>query len=82
MATKTVSRPSAKPSNGYGSNNNPNNLAVDSNADNDRETWYIVIIIILLVLFMIIIPLIIDVYVESKMALIRAEKAIQKLENK
>ena len=57
-------------------------MAVDSDADNDRETWYIIIIIILLVLFMLIIPLIIDIYVESKMALIRAEKALQKMESK
>lgn len=57
-------------------------MVVGSNADDDRETWYIIIIIILLVLFMLIIPLIIDVYVESKMALIRAEKALQKLESK
>ena len=57
-------------------------MAVDSHANDDRETWYIIIIIILLVLFMLIIPLIIDIYVESKMALIRAEKALQKLESK
>jgi hypothetical protein len=57
-------------------------VVVDSHADDDRETWYIIIIIILLVLFLLIIPLIIDVYVESKMALIRAEKALQKLESK
>ena len=82
MATKTVSRPSAKPSNGYGSHNYPDPVAVDSHANDDRETWYIIIIIILLVLFMLIIPLIIDIYVESKMALIRAEKALQKLESK
>ena len=57
-------------------------MALDSHANDDRETWYIIIIIILLVLFMLIIPLIIDIYVESKMALIRAEKALQKLESK
>jgi len=82
MATKTVGRSSAKPSNGYGTHNYPNPVVVDSHADDDRETWYIIIIIILLVLFLLIIPLIIDVYVESKMALIRAEKALQKLESK
>ena len=57
-------------------------MAVGDNVDNDRETWFIWIIILLLVLFMLIIPLIIDVYVESKMALIRAEKALQKMESK
>ena len=57
-------------------------MAVGDDVDNDRETWFIWIIILLLVLFMLIIPLIIDVYVESKMALIRAEKALQKMESK
>ena len=52
------------------------------NDGDDREALYILIIIILIVAFLLIIPLVIDVYFESRVALIRAEKALQRVEAK
>ena len=57
-------------------------MGVDNNDGDDREALYILIIIILIVAFMLIIPLVIDVYFESRVALIRAEKALQRVEAK
>ena len=55
---------------------------MDHDDGDDREALYILIIIILIVAFMLIIPLVIDVYFESRVALIRAEKALQRVEAK
>ena len=57
-------------------------MGMADNDGDDREALYILIIIILIVAFMLIIPLVIDVYFESRVALIRAEKALQRVEAK
>ena len=57
-------------------------MGVDNNDDNDREGIYVLIIIVLIVALLLIIPLVIDVYFESRVALIRAEKALQRVESK
>ena len=57
-------------------------MGVDHDDGDDREALYILIIIVLIVAFMLIIPLVIDVYFESRVALIRAEKALQRVEAK
>ena len=57
-------------------------MGVGNDNGNDRENLYISVIIVLLVLFMLLIPFMVDVYYESRLALIRAEKALQKVESK
>jgi hypothetical protein len=57
-------------------------VGVGNDDGNDRENIYISVIIVLLVLFLLLVPFVIDVYYESRLALIRAEKALQKVESK
>ena len=82
MAKTSASNQNRKPSSGYGSYQPPDPMGVGNDNGNDRENLYISVIIVLLVLFMLLIPFMVDVYYESRLALIRAEKALQKVESK
>ena len=82
MATKAKTGQNSKSPSNYGAYNNTDAVGVDHDDGDDREALYILIIIILIVAFMLIIPLVIDVYFESRVALIRAEKALQRVEAK
>ena len=57
-------------------------MDVGDDANNDREPLYLSVIVLLLIIILVLLPLLIDIYYESRIALLRSEKALQKVESK